>query len=129
MLLAKHLVAAGIACGFALVGGQAWAINKCVDASGRTSFQDAPCATGQKSQEVTVTPSSKGINPTEGSKPIGSAVSPAPVAAAPADQRPADCPDVEEMQKMQSQADSIALPLPIRNQLRQDFEAVRQRCG
>ena len=51
------------------VSGSAWAINKCVDANGRTSFQDEPCASGQKAQEMVVTPSSRGINPSEGSKP------------------------------------------------------------
>ena len=35
----------------------------------------------------------------------------------------------EAMAKLQVEAESIALPLPIRNQKRQDFEALKQRCG
>lgn len=117
------------------VSGSAWAINKCVDANGRTSFQDEPCAAGQKAQEVVVTPSSRGINPTEGSKPPVPRSSSASGTSAPAAQagsvaeRPSDCPGVQEMERLQVEADSVALPLPIRNQKRQDFEALKQRCG
>mgnify|MGYP003608633871 FL=1 len=118
------------------VSGSAWAINKCVDANGRTSFQDEPCASEQKAQEMVVTPSSRGINPTEGSKPSAHRPSSqtlgvsAPAAQAGSSaERPSDCPSVQEMQKLQVEADSVALPLPIRNQKRQDFEALKQRCG
>ncbi|MBB6579982.1 putative lipid-binding transport protein (Tim44 family) [Comamonas odontotermitis] len=118
--------------------GNAWAINKCVDANGRTSFQDEPCAAGQKAQEVVVTPSSRGVNPAEGSKPSAPrspSASGASGASAPAAQagtgaeRPSDCPSAQEMQRLQVEAESVALPLPIRNQKRQDFEALKQRCG
>lgn len=115
-----------------LVGGSAWAVYKCVDANGRTSFQDEPCAAGQKATEVDVTPSSKGIVPTEGSKPIPAGISSSAsqaIPSAPADQRPNDCPDAATMQKLQIEAESVALPLPIRNQKRQDFEALKQRCS
>ena len=117
------------------ISGNAWAINKCVDANGRTSFQDEPCAAGQKAEELVVTPSSKGVNPSEGSKPLAQRPSPQSAGAAAsaaqpaAAERPSDCPSMQEMQKLQVEADSVALPLPIRNQKRQDFEALKQRCG
>ena len=118
------------------VSGSAWAINKCVDANGRTSFQGGRGASGEEAQEVVVTPGSRGINPTEGSKPSAHRPSSqtlgvsAPAAQAGSSaERPSDCPSVQEMQKLQVEADSVALPLPIRNQKRQDFEALKQRCG
>lgn len=117
-----------------LTHGGAWAIHQCVGPDGKVSFQDAPCAPDQTSKEVDLTPSSKGINPTQGSAPRPAQRKPAPSAAAsaPASQakveRPADCPSPEEMQKLQVQAESIALPLPIRNQNRQEFEALKARC-
>lgn len=114
------------------VSGNAFAVNKCVDVSGRTSFQDAPCAAGQKAEEINAIPSSKGVNPMEGRKLLGASSSApvsAPVANAPLSQRSSDCPDAEAMAKLQVEAESIALPLPIRNQKRQDFEALKQRCG
>lgn len=117
-----------------LTGGNAWAVNKCVGADGRISFQDAPCAAGQTSSEVDVAPSSQGITPTDGSKPrpAGSVHTPpsAPVQSGVQDRgRPDDCPSVEAMQKLQVEAESVALPLPIRNQKLRDFEALKQRCG
>jgi hypothetical protein len=39
----------------------AWAINKCTDASGKVSFQDAPC-TGQ-GEKITVRPTTQGATP------------------------------------------------------------------
>ncbi|WP_460553800.1 DUF4124 domain-containing protein [Comamonas piscis] len=115
----------------------AWAINKCVDAQGRTSFQDEPCAAGQKAEAITVTPSSQGINPREHDRPVTSRPTDNPPpseapAAAPADNpepRPADCPDPERMKSMQIEAESIALPLPIRKQKRASFEELKARCG
>ena len=121
-----------VACFLCLVGGGAWAINKCVDASGRTSFQDEPCAAGQQAKEYTVTPPTSGVNPTAGSKPTQPSARAKTPAAAPVDavkERPADCPSAEQMQQMRIEAESVALPLPIRNQKKQDFEALQQRCN
>ena len=126
-------VVMGVFAWFGLSAGSAWAVNKCVDAQGRTSFQDAPCADGQAAKQVDVTPASKGIQPPVPRAQAGSASSSAAAApAVPIDsgkERPADCPDAQAMQRMQVEAESIALPLPIRNQKRQDFEALKQRCG
>ena len=114
--------------------GGAWAINQCVGPDGKVSFQDAPCAPDQTSKEINPTPSSKGIKPTQGSAPRPAQRPAAPGKAASAQapaakpERPADCPSPEEMQKLQVQAESVALPLPIRNQNRQDFEALKARC-
>ncbi len=137
MPLDRHTLAAGLLATASLLSAPAWAINKCVDAQGRTSFQDEPCAAGQKAETITVTPSSQGINPREHDRPVTNrpADNPpasAPPAAAPADApepRPADCPDPERMKSMQIEAESIALPLPIRKQKRASFEALKARCG
>ena len=116
-----------------LSASSAWAVNKCVDAQGRTSFQDAPCAQGQAAKQVDVTPTSKGIQPPTKSTPASgsssSSVAAPSASVEPAKERPADCPDAQSMQRMQIAAESVALPLPIRNQKRQDFEALKQRCG
>ena len=126
-------VVMGVLAWFSLSAGSAWAVNKCVDVQGRTSFQDAPCADGQAAKQVDVTPTSKGVQPPAPRAQAGSAPSSATAAPSapvdPAKERPADCPDAQAMQRMQIEAESIALPLPIRNQKRQDFEALKQRCG
>ncbi len=136
MPYARHTLAAGLLAAASLLSAPAWAINKCVDAQGRTSFQDEPCAAGQKAEAITVTPSSQGINPREHDRPATSRPTdnppPSAPAAAPADEpepRPADCPDPERMKSMQIEAESIALPLPIRKQKRASFEALKYRCG
>ena len=136
MPYARHTLAAGLLAAASLLSAPAWAINKCVDAQGRTSFQDEPCAAGQKAEAITVTPSSQGINPREHDRPVTSRPTdnppPSVPAAAPADApepRPADCPDPERMKSMQIEAESIALPLPIRKQKRTSFEALKERCG
>ncbi|MGE8492113.1 DUF4124 domain-containing protein [Comamonas sp.] len=136
MPYARHTLAAGLLAAASLLSAPAWAINKCVDAQGRTSFQDEPCAAGQKAEAITVTPSSQGINPREHDRPVTSRLTdnppPSVPAAAPADApepRPADCPDPERMKSMQIEAESIALPLPIRKQKRASFEALKERCG
>ncbi len=134
---ARPTFAAGLLAAACCLSAPAWAINKCVDAQGRTSFQDEPCAAGQKAEAITVTPSSQGINPREHDRPVISrpADNPPPStapAAAPADApepRPADCPDPERMKSMQIEAESIALPLPIRKQKRASFEELKARCG
>lgn len=137
MPFACHNFAAGLLAAACCLGAPAWAINKCVDAQGRTSFQDEPCAAGQKAEAITVTPSSQGINPRAHDRPVTSRPTDnpppsAPSAAAPADApepRPADCPDPERMKSMQIEAESIALPLPIRKQKRASFEELKARCG
>ncbi|MEJ5149463.1 DUF4124 domain-containing protein [Comamonas sp. MYb396] len=137
MPYARHTLAAGLLAAASLLSAPAWAINKCVDAQGRTSFQDEPCAAGQKAEAITVTPSSQGINPREHDRPATSRPTDnpppsAPPATAPADEpepRPADCPDPERMKRMQIEAESIALPLPIRKQKRASFEELKERCG
>ena len=137
MPIARHTFAAGLLAAASCLSAPAWAINKCVDAQGRTSFQDEPCAAGQKGEAITVAPSSQCINPREHDRPVTSrpADNPPPAAApaaAPADApepRPADCPDPERMKSMQIEAESIALPLPIRKQKRASFEELKARCG
>ncbi len=128
----KTWVMVAVLVGAGLVADGAWAVNKCVDANGRISFQDAPCATGQVAQEVDATPSSKGVVPAAGraagsGAPASPGVSSSP-ATEPVKERPADCPDAQTMQQMQVEAESIALPLPIRKQKRQDFEDLKERC-
>lgn len=130
---ARPTFAAGLIAAACCLSAPAWAINKCVDAHGRTSFQDEPCAAGQKAEAITVTPSSQGINPREHDRPVSKkpaekAPAPAPQAADEPEPRPADCPDPERMKSMQIEAESIALPLPIRKQKRASFEELKERC-
>lgn len=134
MRYARYPLVAGLLAAASLLSAPAWAINKCVDAQGRTSFQDEPCAAGEKGETITVTPSSQGVNPREHDRPVTQ--KPPPTAPAPAPQardepepRPADCPDPERMKTMQIEAESIALPLPIRKQKRASFEELKARCG
>ena len=129
----KNWIVAGLLGWVGLLGSNAWAVNKCVDAQGRTSFQDAPCADGQAAKQVDVTPTSKGVLAPAKAAPASGAVSSSATktstSAEHGNERPADCPDAQAMQRMQVEAESIALPLPIRNQKRQDFDALKQRCG
>ncbi len=113
----------------------AWAVYRC-ESGGRVSFQDAPCGDGQKASEISVTPSSQGVNPAEGSKPSQNAGSgktaPASSHSAPADQpakRPADCPSAAELAQMGKNTQSVALPLAIREMQRKEYEALKDRCG
>ncbi|MEF9966235.1 MAG: DUF4124 domain-containing protein [Comamonas sp.] len=135
MRYARYPFVAGLLAAASLLSAPAWAINKCVDAQGRTSFQDEPCAAGQKGETITLTPSSQGVNPRENSRPVTSSppVAAPPSASAPQadapEPRPADCPDPERMKTMQIEAESIALPLPIRKQKRASFEELKARCG
>lgn len=42
----------------------AWAINKCTDAAGKVSFQDAPCAgKGEKGEKIEARPAMQGATP------------------------------------------------------------------
>lgn len=135
MRYARYPFVAGLLAAASLLSAPAWAINKCVDAQGRTSFQDEPCAAGQKGETITLTPSNQGVNPRENSRPVTSSppVAAPPSASAPQadapEPRPADCPDPERMKTMQIEAESIALPLPIRKQKRASFEELKARCG
>lgn len=135
MRYARYPLVAGLLAAASLLSAPAWAINKCVDAQGRTSFQDEPCAAGEKGESITVTPSSQGVNPRENSRPVTSKPPEAAPAQAPAAQadapapRPEDCPSPERMKTMKIEAESIALPLPIRKQKRASFEELQQRCG
>lgn len=52
---------AAILMAIALAAGPGWAINKCTDASGKVSFQDAPCA--GKGGEINVRPASGRAKP------------------------------------------------------------------
>ena len=69
-----------VACFLCLVGGGAWAINKCVGEDGRISFQDAPCRGAGGAIEVR--PASGFARPAL--VPASAASDAAPGAAAPA---------------------------------------------
>ena len=69
-----------VACFLCLVGGGAWAINKCVGEDGRVSFQDAPCRGAGGAIEVR--PASGFARPAP--VPASAASDAAPGAAAPA---------------------------------------------
>ena len=61
-----------------VVSNPAWAVYKCQDASGRTSFQQAPCADGTTSEKLNVQPASGAYAPAQEAAPLASGASTPP---------------------------------------------------
>ena len=61
-----------------VVSTPAWAVYKCQDASGRTSFQQAPCADGTTSEKLNVQPASGAYAPAQEAAPLASGASTPP---------------------------------------------------
>ena len=64
----------------------AQSILKCVDRDGHIAFQDRPCATGQREQQVVIAPAPPSVESLENSKPVRGENSPRQSAKAPARQ-------------------------------------------
>lgn len=78
----------------AICGAPAWGQFKCVDNSGRTTFQQAPCAVGDRSERVRVfagepskAPPKAGATP-EPARPVPPAAEPAPARTPPPERAP-----------------------------------------